>query len=282
MSFLSPPIESIVQLPSYSSVTSSLPPNPFSTSANFQPHSTSLYHHAGFPSSDCDRYNPNFINQSPHFSDKPSKVNCAYTSNALNESFQQDSPRTSEEILRSYDNKRRSSDSTRLSEPHRPFDSHRLLDANYNLRPSSTSAYQKDSKPSSLPPYINEINKPSSLPPYLNELNKTSSLPFYLPEPSKQSTLPYPSDVFRTNSQLSQHLTGSLTSLPTFLPPCHSTNMLPSFPSELSIASLPTHLSQTNKTNTDGLLLLKKDDLDAFLAKASLSILKFLFFFFLW
>ena len=131
MSFLSPPIESIVQLPSYSSVTSSLPPNPFSASANFQPHSTSLYH-SGFPSSDCDRYNTNYSNQSPHFSDHPSKPNCAYTSNALNESFQKDSPRLNEEMMRSYNNKRRSSDSTRLPEPHRPFDSHRLLDANYN------------------------------------------------------------------------------------------------------------------------------------------------------
>ena len=272
VSFLSPPIESIVQLPSFSSVTSSLPPNnPFSTSSNYFVNPSTVYS-TGFPNSDCDRFSTNYNDHSTYFSENPSKTNGTYTSDALDTSFQQDSQRTNKEIMRSYESKR-PLESSRLTGPHRPFDSHRLLDSNYNLRQSSTSAFLKDSKPlSSLPQYVNENSKPSSLPPYLNELNKTSSLPFYLSDPHKPSTLPYPSDVFRTNSQLSHHLTGSLTSLPSSLPPCPSINMLQSFPSELSIASLPAHLPQTNKSNTDGLLLLKKDDLDAFLAKARSSV----------
>ena len=141
----------------------------------------------------------------------------------------------------------------------------------------------------------------------------SSSLPFYppdLPKPPMMTTatiqpsihsitapIPIP-DHIRSSSQLSQNLTASLTSLPASLPPypsigsgaaggihsgTHFPSIPPSYPSEISISSLPTVLSQhttnlpsglshhtsTNRINPESLLLLKRDDLDAFLSKAS-------------
>ena len=140
-------------------------------------------------------------------------------------------------------------------------------------------------------------------------LRLSSSLPFYPPDmpkppasaaaalaalthghPSTSTcmTAPIPiPDHVRSSSQLSQNLTASLTSLPASLPPYPSgggiggtsglhggsaySTIPPSYPSEISLSSLPTVLSHTNhhtRINPESLLLLKKDDLDAFLSKA--------------
>ena len=282
VSFLSPPIESIVQLPSYSSITSSLPPfssaamHPFPSSASaLPPFPSSVNHSKPAPYSDPS---------DPYSLENLTRTINAFTSDALNTantSFQLDHH---QDYLKHLEKSRpleisHASSSRAQDSLGRPQDVHR-----------------------SIPSYMSETLQPSSLPTYLSESKQTvvgpnfmtdkplSSLPFHIqdhqfrPDLTSRGGTPgshhlsYPPsagplDPFRSNSQASYH--GSIASIPASLPPFPSTSLPHSFPSELSIASLPTNLNQAAAkpptaaaAAAESLVLLKKDDLESFLSKA--------------
>ena len=208
VSFLSPPIESIVQLPSYSSVTSSLPPFPTSSHSPF-PSSSSQPPYSSFPSSSSQ----------PPYSSFPSSSFDPYSLENLTKSiksFTQDSSLSSFQT---------NLDSLK---PDRP-DSAR---SDSYLRHSDA----QPSRSSPLPGYLAESK----------HLGDTSRLPFYLPEHNKPSiAMPEPPPS-RSNSQLSHQLTGSLSSIPASLPPFSHTSANPSaLPSALPSAHYPSHTQQS-------------------------------------
>ena len=263
MSFLSPPIESIVQLPSYSSVTSSLPPFPTTTShsspfpsSSFQPPYSSL----PISSSSFDPYSLETLTRSI-------------------KSFTADSA-FGNSPLKPVDRSSAASETLRTSESFLRHGSGGVGDSHARASPLTAAAsYLNDTKHGGdhrLPPYYHpDHNKPSIM----------------IPEPPPS----------RTSSQLSHQLTGSLSSLPASLPPhlpshhpppptgglppsqpIHSFQHIPhSFPSNLSLSSLPAAAAGTAAAavssaggfvphpETQSLLLLKRDDLDAFLSKVT-------------
>ena len=283
VSFLSPPIESIVQLPSYSSITSSLPP--FSSSAAMHPFPSSASALPPFPSSaNHSKPTPYSDPSDPYSLENLTRTINAFTSDALNTantSFQLDHH---QDYLKHLDKTR-------------PLEIGQAASSR-----AQDSLVRAQDVHRAIPNYMSEALQPSSLPTYLSESKQTvvgsnfmtdkplSSLPFHIqdhqfrPDLTSRGGVPgshhLPSppaagalDPFRSNSQASYH--GSIASIPASLPPFPSTSLPHSFPSELSIASLPTNLNQTAAkpptaaaAAAESLVLLKKDDLESFLSKA--------------